>query len=301
MESKTVPLHELVTLFLARNPPKTRQDRDNTKTAFMLLLEQFPDADTSNFTANQLLIFRNNLALRVSKKTGKIYSVEYCNKLLGFVKAVFKWGTMPNTRVLLESDLIPPLVTELLCFSLSKVPLLQPGEGRQNAERSAVPEASIEAVLPHLPPVIADILRVQLLTGMRPGEVCKMRAGDLRTTREEFGKVSHLHDGEMWLYVMTEHKTARKVGTRAIPLGAEEQEILGKYISDDPAAPIWRNQKGRMMSGAVYSNTLAEVIKEHGLPKFVPYQFCILLFCPTIPLTPRAASLEPHDHADPDS
>ena len=35
--------------------------------------------------------------------------------------------------------------------------------------------------------------------------------------------------GEMWLYVMTEHKTARKVGTRAIPLGAaEEQEISSK-------------------------------------------------------------------------
>lgn len=271
--ARTVSLHELAfEQYLVKNPPNNRSDRDNIIKAFGLLLEQFPNMDTVRFTADHLLLFRNNLARRVSKKTGKTYSVDYCNKLVNFVRGVFYWGMRPNTKALSEADIIPPLVSETLGFSLSKVPLLKASDGRTNKKRTAAPAESIETVLPHLPPIIADIMRIQLLTGMRPGEVCKMRSGDIRRTKEEFAEVSYLFDGEMWLYVLPGHKTQKHIGGRAIPLGAEEQDILSRYMGSDSEIPIFRNKKGRAYSPRLYSQRVKETIKEHGLPKFVPYQ-----------------------------
>ncbi len=273
--ARTVSLHELVAQFLAKNPPKNKSDYNNVVKAFELLLELFPNADTANFTANQLLIFRNNLARRVSEKTGKTFSIDYVNKLVKFVRSVFNWGMNPNTKALSEADMVPPLVSETLGFALSKVPLLQPGEGRANPERKDVPDEHIEAALKVLPPVIADILRIQLLTAMRPGEVCKMRVGDIKRSREDFAMLGRLDfSGEMWLDELAEHKTAKKIGKKLIFLGAEEQKILRRYLQgrdSDPATPLFGNKRGRPMSGRVYSNAVKNVIAEHGLPKFVPY------------------------------
>ncbi len=275
--ARTVSLHELCfEQYLVKNAPKTKQDFDNVKLAFTLLLEQFPNADTANFTADHLIIFRNTLAQKVSEKTGKTLSIDYVNKLVGFVRAVFNWGMSPNLNALSEADIIPPLVTPTLCFALSKVPNLQPGEGRQNAERSAVPEHQIQAVLKFLPPVIADILRLQLLTGMRPSEVLKMRVGDIKRDAEQFAELGQFNfSDEIWLYELAEHKTVKKIGKKLIFLGAEEQDILRKYLQgrdSDPATPLFVNKRGRPMSGRVYSNAVKNVIAEHGLPKFVPYQ-----------------------------
>ncbi|MDR1383602.1 MAG: hypothetical protein LBJ67_07130 [Planctomycetaceae bacterium] len=38
----------------------------------------------------------------------------------------------------------------------------------------------VEAVLPYLPLEVADMLRLQLLTAMRPSEVCNMRRSDIQ-------------------------------------------------------------------------------------------------------------------------
>lgn len=271
--ARTISLYELAfEQYLVKNPPNDRADRDNIITAFEILLELFPNIDTAKFTADHLLLFRNNIARRISKKTGKVFSVGYCNKLMGFVRAVFYWGMQPNTRALFETDIIPPLVSETLGFALSKVPLLKAGDGRDDKKRNAVPIEAIEAVLRYLPPIMADLMWVQYLTGMRPGEVCKMHVGDIKRTKAEFAEVSYLYDGETWLYVLPGHKTEKRIGGRAIPLGAEEQDILSKYMSPDPAMPIFRNKRGKAISGPLYSRTVAEVIEDHGLTKFVPYQ-----------------------------
>jgi len=176
----TVPLRELLERYLAKNPPGNASDRNNILKAFQLLLELFPEADTASFKAEHLLVYRNNLVKQVSERTGKTYAIDYCNKLVNFVRSVFNWGMNPNLKAVALADIIDPLVSEITCFSLSKVPLLQPGEGRKNPERIDVPLEDVDPVLALLPEHIADMLRLQLLTSLRPGEVCKMRVGDIR-------------------------------------------------------------------------------------------------------------------------
>ena len=45
-----------------------------------------------------------------------------------------------------------------------------------------VDDATIEATLPFLPQVVADMVRLQRVTGMRPGEVCQLRPADVDRT-----------------------------------------------------------------------------------------------------------------------
>ena len=272
--ARTVSLQELFDQYLAKNPPKDRGDRDNVKTAFRLLIAMFPDLTTETFTAKHLLLFRNNLVKKVSEQTGKTFSIVYCNKLVSFVRAVFNWGMNPNLKALSETDIIPSLVSELLCFSLSKVPLLKPGDGRRNKERKDAPTEYVEALLQKLPPINADMMRIQLATVMRPGEVCKMRCGDIKKTKAEFVEAGHpdLDEGEVWLYHLARHKTDRYVEERNIPLDLEVQELLKKYLVDDPERPIFFNKLGNAFTTGRYSRIVFKTIEKHSLSKFVPAQ-----------------------------
>ena len=90
--ARTISLLELCGLYLKRNPPKNDSDYGNIETAFRLLIAMFPSLCTATFTAAHLLLFRNNLVKRVSERTGKTFSIDYCNKLVSFVRAVFNWG-----------------------------------------------------------------------------------------------------------------------------------------------------------------------------------------------------------------
>ncbi|MFG0316312.1 MAG: tyrosine-type recombinase/integrase, partial [Planctomycetota bacterium JB042] len=81
-----------------------------------------------------------------------------------------------------------------------------------------VPEAEVAAVLPHLPPPVQAMVRLQLLTGMRPGEVVAIRPRDLDTK------------GEVWIYRPESHKTEHHGRVREVPLGPQAQAILRPYL-----------------------------------------------------------------------
>ena len=81
-----------------------------------------------------------------------------------------------------------------------------------------VPQKHIEAVLPELTPPVRAMVRLQLLTGMRPREVLKMKAGDIETT------------GEVWTYRPESHKNAWRGKQRNILIGPRGQDILLSFL-----------------------------------------------------------------------
>lgn len=124
------------------------------------------------------------------------------------VRHVFKWGT--------AQELVRPDVYHgLLAVSGLKA-------GRSEAKESTavlpVPEATVAATLPHLSRVVRAMVQVQLLTGMRPGEVCDMRGCDLDTT------------GKLWMYRPAEHKTQHHGHERVIMIGPRAQEIIQPFL-----------------------------------------------------------------------
>jgi integrase len=130
---------------------------------------------------------------------------------------MFKWGT--------ENELVPPSVLQ----GLEAVSGLQKGRSaaRETKPVKPVPLAFVNATLPHVLPQVAAMIQLQLVTGMRPGEVCIMRAIDLDTT------------GKVWLYRPGSdqehgvHKTAHRGHHRIVPIGPQGQAILRPHLKTE--------------------------------------------------------------------
>ena len=133
------------------------------------------------------------------------------NHRVGRVKRVFKWAV--------AEELIPPSVHH----ALQAVTGLRYGrtEAREAEPVRPVKDKWVDAVLPHVSPQVAAMIRVQRLTGMRPCEVVIMRACDISITNE------------IWIYEPYDHKNRWREQRRRIPLGPKAQEILGPFFQRD--------------------------------------------------------------------
>ena len=75
---------------------------------------------------------------------------------------------------------------------------------------------------------VADMVRLQRITGMRPAEVCQLRPGEIDRT------------GEVWLYRPRSHKTQHCGRERNVPLGPRAQAIVLRYLARDAADYCFR-------------------------------------------------------------
>lgn len=87
---------------------------------------------------------------------------------------------------------------------------------------------AMERTAKELPSSLAAMVRLQALTGMRPGEVCSLRPCDVDTR------------GAIWSYRPPQHKTAHVGQPREILFGPQAQAILTPYLTRELAAPCFR-------------------------------------------------------------
>jgi integrase len=90
-----------------------------------------------------------------------------------------------------------------------------------------VPEIFVDAVLPHVCRQVGAMIRLQRLTGMRPGEVIAMRTMDITMS------------GAVWEYRPGSHKTEHYGKDRIIFVGPKAQEILKPWLRADLAAYLF--------------------------------------------------------------
>lgn len=139
------------------------------------------------------------------------------NKQIGRIRRVFKWGARKK------------LIAASVWHELGTVEGLK--RGRSDAQESEpvrpVPHAYVDAVLPHVNRQVAAMIRLQLLTAMRPAEVCAMRGCDLDTS------------GRLWTFTPADHKTAHHGHSRTIFIGPRAQQILKPFLRTDLAAYLF--------------------------------------------------------------
>jgi integrase len=130
------------------------------------------------------------------------------NKRISRIKTIFKWAK--------NNELIPGPVYD----AIKDVEGVRKGQTgmRESQPVLPVPDVVIQATLPCLPQTIADMVRVQRLTGCRPHEVCTLRPCDLDRS------------GDVWLYRPARHKTEHKDRERVILIGPKAQMILRPYL-----------------------------------------------------------------------
>jgi integrase len=96
------------------------------------------------------------------------------NRQAGRIKRMFKWGV--------SQELIPASIYH----GLSTVSGLRKGRSAARETDPVLPVADeiVDATLPHLPEVVADMVRFERLTGCRPEEVCAVRPSDVDRSRD---------------------------------------------------------------------------------------------------------------------
>ena len=136
------------------------------------------------------------------------------NKNVGRIKRFFRWCA--------SEELVPASIWQ----NLASVQGLQRGRTDATERPPVLPVniATVEATLPHMPPVVADMVKLQLSAGMRPGEVCLLRPCDIDRT------------GPVWKYVPMESKMEHKGRGRIIFIGPQGQAILLPYLLRSPEA-----------------------------------------------------------------
>lgn len=148
------------------------------------------------------------------------YAREYVNTLVNCARGCFRWAA--------GEQLVPHEVAAALA---DVAPLRKRKTVAPERERVRPPDrGDVEATLPHLPQIPADMVRLQQWTGARPGEVCALRPRDLRRPWKTVDGVG------MWLYACDEHKTDWRGIPRWIPVGPRGQALLLPYLDRDPDA-----------------------------------------------------------------
>ncbi len=145
---------------------------------------------------------------------GEGWSRYYINANTRRIVRMFRWAAADGR--------VPPSVPQ----ALAMVPGLRRGKTEARETEPVLPVADdvVDATLPHLSAVVADMVRLQRLTGMRPAEVCGVRPCDIDRA------------GEIWVYRPPSHKTSHHGKDRVILIGPRGQEILLRYLVRDAEA-----------------------------------------------------------------
>lgn len=127
---------------------------------------------------------------------------------------MFKWAV--------ENEMVPATVF----LGLEAVRGLPPmrSEARETEPVKPVPLPFVRKTQEAAGVVIADMIELQLLTGMRLGELVIMRAIDIDMT------------GRVWIYTPYTHKTKHLGHTRPIQISPQGQEIVRRYLKADTHA-----------------------------------------------------------------
>lgn len=171
------------------------------------VLRPFDDTSAAKFGPRKLGMIRDSEAARGRPRVG-------CNALVKHVRRVFQWAE--------AQELVPRNTYN----SLKTVEPLRLGRtvAPELPEVKPVEDAVVEATLPFLPEIVADMVRFQRFTGARPGEVCGLRPADIDRT------------DEVWKWKPPHHKTSWREKDRVISIGPRAQQILMKYLLRDATA-----------------------------------------------------------------
>ncbi len=138
----------------------------------------------------------------------RLRSRQYVNSQMKRILRFFKWsaseGKFPSSNF----------------ESMKLVAGLKAGKcGLPEAKRILpVEDSVVEATIPHLPPIVADMVRFQRLVGCRPSEVCGLKPSMVDRANE------------IWEIRLDDHKTAHHGLDRTIFVGPQAQAILLPYL-----------------------------------------------------------------------
>jgi integrase len=182
----------------------------NIKDALRLASSHFGSTLVAEFGPVDLKIVRKAMA-----EAGLCRNV--VNARTNRIRRMFKWGV--------ENQLVEPAVLQ----GLQAVAPLKKGRSaaRETDGVKPVPRACIDEVLRHVTRPVKAMIELQLVSGMRPGEVVLMRTCNIDMS------------GKTWEYRPESHKTEHHGIERVVFLGPQAQAIVRPFLKHDVQAYLF--------------------------------------------------------------
>jgi integrase len=169
------------------------------------------------------------LALKATRQ--RFVELGWCRKTVNQqverLRRIFRWSV--------AEELIPPAVHQ----ALVAVEGLRVGrsEAPESEPIKPVEAATVAATMPFLNRHLRAMVQLQQLTGMRPGEVCRMRMSEIDRT------------ADLWMYRPSKHKSKHRGKTRVIMIGPRARSVIEEFISGgsvvDPSGPMFSPLRAR--------------------------------------------------------
>ncbi len=139
------------------------------------------------------------------------------NRRVGRIVRAFKWAVGEE------------LISATVFHGLKSVDGLKQGRCgvRESEPVRPVPEDVVAETLKHCSPTLAAMIQIQMITGMRPGELVMMRRQDIKI------------ENDVWEYYPPTHKTKHLGHQRFVPLGPKCQAILKPFLQREGSEYIF--------------------------------------------------------------
>lgn len=237
--------------------PEGRPSRelDNIRDALRPVRERFGDLAAEEFRPNHLRAIQQELRDR-----GLI--TRTINARIRRIRRCWNWAA---GREIIGLD---------VADRLGKVDPVRAGRG--GADRPPVRPVEgdrVLSILPHLPPMIAAMVQVQIYTGIRPGELTRLATSMVDRS------------GDVWSARLPRHKNSWRGQAREVLIGPRAQECLGPWLlPGDPDAPIFsprrvddrqpkrggQRRPGPQYSRSAYSQCIRRACLRAGVEPFSP-------------------------------
>lgn len=172
------------------------------------------------------------------------WSLSYTKMQLAKVKRIYKWAV--------AEELASP-------GTYQKLAALEIRDGRETEPIPPVDDDLMNQTLPHLSPKIRDMVTLQRLSGMRPGELVVMRPEQVDRT------------GEIWAYTPMSHKTKHKGKHRVIYIGPKAQAILAPWLMKAEDF-VFATRRAAHYTSDSYRRAITRACQRAGLPEWSPNQ-----------------------------
>jgi integrase len=238
------PLAEVVAIYLQECVDGRMEQRDASRNHWALdeVVKLFGSLPAERFRVREVeQLTRHFCAMRTTQRVkGRPFSADYIRKLLGSVRQCVRWCAMRD------------LITAETCSKVCMAVRMAKPQAPPAPPTVPVPPDDFRKAMALCSPEVRAMATLQLLSGMRTGELLGISVAEIDRSRE------------VWTYRPANHKNAKRGKSRSIYLDAECQALLAPYLE---RVPIF----GLTLNG--YDNHLKRAAKRAGVPQFRAYQF----------------------------
>jgi integrase len=172
------------------------------------------------------------------------------NRHVSLVVTALAWGEDRGTV---------PTATRQSCAAIRPLKLGSCGARPEHKRaRRAISQQEVEGVIAHCPARIGSLMRLQLVSAMRPGEARAIRWCDVSKDGSQGTWTYHVPGGG---------KTVHHQRRIKYYLGREAQRILNEQPACLPTVPIFG-----ALSDSAYSQAIARACKKAGVAHFSPHE-----------------------------